>query len=94
MITKRLVIKGKVQGVSFRASMHEFIMNEFSEKVRGFVRNLENGDVESVIQSEDQTAIDKIILWSKKGPKFAKVDEVKVSDLEMELLQNPFEIRK
>lgn len=49
MVRNRVIFAGRVQGVGFR---HAAKMQARSYSVYGFVRNLENGTVELVIEGE------------------------------------------
>ena len=64
-----LFIFGRVQGVGFRVEM-EIRANRL--KLSGFVRNLEDGRVEVVIEG-DEEKVGKLVTWIKRGPMFAKV---------------------
>ena len=65
-----ILVKGKVQGVFFRASAKEKA-DEIG--VKGFVRNQLNGDV--YIEAEaDQTQLTEFISWCKHGPRRANVE--------------------
>ena len=70
----RFVVKGTVQGVFFRQFVKEGA-DEF--KLRGFCRNLESGDVEIVVEGEDD-AIERFLNRVKKGPKHAQIRDVVV----------------
>jgi len=72
MITRKVLIKGKVQGVWFRASTKQ--QAEILSVV-GWVRNTEEGDVEGVFQGSKEN-VDKLIQWCHRGPRFAHVTEV------------------
>lgn len=78
MVTKRyrLLIIGKVQGVFFRDFAKQNA-NKFG--LVGYVKNLRNGTLEIVVQGEDSKLQDYIKLC-KRGPMFAKVDSVDVSE--------------
>jgi len=45
--------------------------------VSGFVRNLNDGRVEIVAQGKKEE-VEKLINWAKKGPFFAKVENIQV----------------
>jgi acylphosphatase len=76
MRTVHLIIKGKVQGVYYRASAKD-VAREVG--VTGWVKNLPDGNVEVIVSgSEDRVA--KFIEWCRKGPKNAEVTEVIVND--------------
>ncbi len=67
-----LVIRGLVQGVSYRASAR-------SEALRlgltGWVRNLPNGDVEAVAEG-DPSRVQQFVAWCQRGPEEAQVESV------------------
>ena len=67
-------MKGTVQGVFFR----QFVKEGADDlKLRGFVRNLESGDVEIVVEGEDD-AIERMGNKLRKGPKHAQIRDVVV----------------
>jgi len=69
-----VIISGDVQGIGYR--FHTRIKAR-NLGLKGFVRNLESGDVEAVFEGEENK-VKEMIEWCKKGPTFAKVDDVKV----------------
>ena len=69
-----LFISGRVQGVCFRVEM-EIRANRL--KLSGFVRNLEDGRVEVVIEG-DEEKVGKLVTWIKRGPMFAKVTNLEI----------------
>ena len=71
-----LRIRGVVQGVSFRASARDAAGRL---GLTGWVRNLGNGDVESIAEGEDK-AVEQYVAWCHKGPPEADVETVAVSD--------------
>lgn len=71
-ITKHLVISGRVQGVGFRAYI---LRNADKLNIRGWVRNVSNGDVETVISGE-KLAVEKILNIIKKGPRWASITNI------------------
>jgi acylphosphatase len=72
----RLVITGTVQGVFFR----NFIKEQADKLgIRGFVRNLEDGNVEAIAEG-NLADIDNLIDICRKGPKFANIRDVKVEE--------------
>ena len=75
-VTRRLVIRGRVQGVWFRESMR---IEAERLGVAGWVRNRMDGSVESVIQGSAQ-AIDAMTRWAHRGPEAARVQSVEASD--------------
>lgn len=69
---------GRVQGVFYRASAMQQAMGL---GLVGFVKNEPDGKVFIEVQGES-ASIDKLIEWSRKGPQFARVDNVEVSETE------------
>lgn len=78
-VTYKVVISGKVQGVSFRASMRDAA---FGYGVRGWVRNRGDGTVEALVQGEDARVMG-LLEWARVGPPGAKV-----ISLEKQLLED------
>lgn len=77
MPTVHLLIKGKVQGVFYRASAKD---EADRLNITGWVKNTTEGYVEAVA-SGTQEAIDQFIAWCKKGPRKAEVTAVDISSL-------------
>ena len=65
-----VIVKGKVQGVYYRASTQEQAQ---AIGVTGWVRNLANGDVEFEAQGT-QAQLDSLLSWARRGPVHARVD--------------------
>ncbi|MET0934714.1 MAG: acylphosphatase [Luteibacter sp.] len=77
MKAARFVVRGKVQGVFFRASARE---QAVSLKLTGHARNLLDGSVE-VVAYGDASAIDRLEVWLHDGPPSAGVDELYREDI-------------
>jgi acylphosphatase len=75
-IRKNILVKGFVQGVSYRKQTRR-IANNLG--VKGWVRNLDNGTVEACLEGEE-SAVDALISWCAFGPKKGKVEEVDVRE--------------
>ena len=69
-----LIISGQVQGVFFR---HHTNMVGNNLGLKGFVRNLPNGDVE-VVAEGDEGKLNELIEFCKKGPVGSYVENVKI----------------
>jgi len=65
----RILVKGTVQGVFYR----QFI-KEHADKLSltGFIRNLESGDVEIILEGE-QDSINRLHAFSSKGPEHSHI---------------------
>ena len=88
MIRRRVIVRGRVQGVGFRyscaatARMHE---------VRGWVTNRLDGTVEAVFEG-DPDAVGALVEWMRTGPAWAHVTGVDVAE-EPSAGETTFEIR-
>lgn len=69
-------VRGRVQGVFFRASCVE---RARALGVTGWVRNTLDGHVEAEFEGEPQ-AVAAILEWCSEGPPFAVVDQVDVRE--------------
>ena len=75
----KLTVSGKVQGVFFR---HYTRQQALKLGLRGYVKNLVNGDVEIVAQG-NSPQVDRLIEWAKSGSPAAEV-----SNLKLEIMSN------
>jgi acylphosphatase len=73
-IRAKVIVKGIVQGVSFR---HYTQRTAILYKVKGWVRNLPDGNVEGCFEGEEKD-VKALIDWCRTGPDWARVDEVEV----------------
>ncbi len=80
MRARRAVVRGRVQGVGFRF-FAERAARELG--VRGWVRNLPDGSVETVAEGEDE-AIATFIERMKRGPLSSRVDRIDVAEAPLE----------
>ena len=79
-ITRRIRIRGQVQGVNLREAMRQ---RADQLKLTGWIRNRLDGSVEAVVQGE-AFAIDSIVEWARLGPPTARVDSVDVESADGE----------
>jgi acylphosphatase len=77
MKTLKIRISGLVQGVFFRKFVKE-MADELG--VRGFVRNVDGGAVEIVVEGEDGM-VNKMLDRCKKGNMHSEVKEVELEQL-------------
>ena len=69
-IVRHVLVKGRVQGVGFRA----FVEHEALKRgLEGWVRNCRDGSVEAVIKGDEQK-IAEMIEACRRGPFAARVD--------------------
>nr|WP_300002953.1 acylphosphatase [Tissierella sp.] len=78
-IRKRLVFKGKVQNVGFR--LETYTMAQRLE-LKGWVRNLENGDVEAQVQGEEEKI--SYLIEHLKSIRRARIDSLLEEDMSLE----------
>lgn len=88
-IRAHIFVKGRVQGVFFRA-------NTYSKAkelgITGWVGNLPNGQVEAIFEGEKQR-VKEIIEWAKRGYSIAMVESMEVEFEKYKGEFNDFEIR-
>ena len=70
----RVRIRGRVQGVFFRA---EARARAESLGLAGWIGNAEDGSVEAVFEG-DEERVESMVDWCGRGPAGAKVDDVEV----------------
>lgn len=78
-IAYHLIIKGRVQGVSYR-NWTRRTANEIG--IKGWVKNLDNGDVEAVFEGPVDD-VNKLIEACYNGPEMARVDFIEKKMLEL-----------
>jgi len=77
MKTVKAKIIGTVQGVFFR----KFVKDCADElDIKGFARNLEDGNIEVVIEGEDGR-VNEMVDRCKKGPGHADIKDVKIEEM-------------
>ena len=78
VIRRRVVARGRVQGVFFRDTCRR---QAWSHRVCGRVTNREDGAVEAVFEG-DAAAVQAMVEWARKGPAQAHVTKLEVIDEE------------
>ena len=86
MLRARVVVYGQVQGVNYR---REAVKKARELQVKGWIRNLSDGRVETLIVGS-QAPVKKMLSWLEKGSPRSKVEKVEVTSQE-EINYNPFE---
>lgn len=85
---KKIIVKGLVQGVGFR---YFCAHKAFELSIKGYARNMDDGSV--LIEAEgDEGMLEEFIKSIKIGPPMAKVNSIKIEDLEYEGKFNSFRI--
>jgi acylphosphatase len=75
-VRRRVVVRGRVQGVFFRDSCRR---RAEQAAVAGSVRNLDDGGLEAVFEG-DEAAVAGLVEWCGRGPSGARVDSIDVID--------------
>lgn len=82
-------LEGRVQGVSFRASMQREARRN---GVTGWVRNTSDGAVEFLAHG-DARAVRALVDWARRGPPGASVDGCNVFEADQAPDGRDFEVR-
>lgn len=77
IVARRFLIGGRVQGVGFRAFTED---QAAVEGVHGYVRNLEDGRVEVVVEGDDESVV-RVERRLRRGPPAARVEQFIVEPL-------------
>jgi len=89
IICKHYKIRGRVQGVFYRSSTQKEAQNL---GLSGWVRNLADGQVEAVAcGTAEQLAT--LEVWLHHGPPMAHVENVRITDGQVESITHDFKIR-
>ncbi|NVK84817.1 MAG: acylphosphatase [Cytophagia bacterium] len=75
-----IIVNGKVQGVFYRASTREKVIEL---GLSGWCMNLPNGDVQIHAEGERE-ALNSLLMWCKVGPPRAIVDSVDFKEVEFQ----------
>ncbi|MBM3261968.1 MAG: acylphosphatase [candidate division Zixibacteria bacterium] len=89
-VKKHLRIKGRVQGVGYRYFTWE---SATQLGLRGYVRNMWNGEVEVVVEGP-RNLIERLIGLLREGPPLARVDDMAVVYQEASGEFSHFDIRR
>jgi acylphosphatase len=88
-LTKRFIVRGRVQGVGFRW----FVEREAKQLgLAGWVRNNEDSTVECLASGPDDR-LETLRARLKQGPRASRVDRVEVLDASESEVPETFEIR-
>ena len=87
MPTVHLLIKGKVQGVFYRATAKTIAKEN---RITGWIKNTKEGDVEAMVSCTKEQ-LEKFVEWCRLGPNRSVVIEVIVTP-QADLLFDGFNI--
>ena len=76
LLTRRLRVRGRVQGVGFRDAMRR---EATALAVSGWVRNRLDGSVEAVVHGAPP-AVEALVRWAHRGPPASLVLHVEEAD--------------
>jgi acylphosphatase len=82
----RLTITGRVQGVGYRDWV---LTNALRLGLTGWVRNRTDGAVEALIVGEE-AAVGRMIQACRRGPPLARVDEIDIDPVDLDVLPEGF----
>ena len=89
IVARRYLVQGMVQGVGFRY-FTEHVARRI--RVKGFVRNLDDGRVEVVVEG-DAAAVARFEQAIRSGPPLARIDRVEIETRDPAGRFSRFEIR-
>ena len=78
MVSKNILVKGRVQGVYFRVHTRD---QALKLGIAGQVRNLPDGSVHILAEGEAE-AMEAFLGWCAVGPSRARVEELVVEDVD------------
>ena len=89
MIARRVVVRGRVQGVGFRYATLEVAQ---AAGATGWVRNRRDGAVEAFVQG-DAAAVESVVAWCCQGPPVARVTDIDVAEAPVDASCASFALR-
>jgi len=80
----KIIVFGIVQGVFFR----KFIEEEARKlRLNGFVRNLEDGSVEIIVEGQDEP-INEMVNITKSGSRHSKIEHIEYKEIKHQGFDN------
>ena len=89
MLTRHVIVKGRVQGVFFRDYTKRYAL-QFN--LAGWVRNLSDGSVEALFCGDEKMVSD-MLSWLKRGSPQSRVDSVHINVVHSDESFSTFNIR-
>jgi len=88
MSAKRFIVRGRVQGVNFRATAAQQARRL---GLNGRIWNRDDGAVEAEAEGTAE-ALATFEAWLQRGPSYAEVDDVESTDVEVTSVRRSFSI--
>lgn len=89
MKTTELIVSGRVQGVGFRNYVSQIAKNL---NIKGTVRNLSDGDVKIIAQTDDDTLNKMVERIKQPQHQFMKIKDVEIHDLQLDKVYDDFSV--
>lgn len=89
MKTTELIVSGRVQGVGFRNYVSQIAKDL---NIKGTVRNLSNGDVKIIAQTDDDTLNKMVERIKQPQHQFMKIKDVEIHDLQLDKVYDDFSV--
>lgn len=87
--TKRIRVFGIVQGVGYRYYVYD-VANQLG--LYGYVKNMPDGSVEVIVTGDD-SQVEKLVSYLKRGTTYSRVDKIDIEDLDNEIEFDSFDIK-
>ncbi len=81
-------VTGLVQGVYFRASTRDTAR---ALGLKGWVKNMPDGSVELEAEGPEEK-ISQLVIWLNQGPQYARVENVKVTQIPVKGNESDFNV--
>lgn len=89
MKTTELIVSGRVQGVGFRYYVSQIAKDL---NIKGTVRNLSDGDVKIIAQTDDDTLNKMVERIKQPQHQFMKIKDVEIHDLQLDKVYDDFSV--
>lgn len=89
MKTTELIVSGRVQGVGFRYYVSQIAKDL---NIKGTVRNLSDGDVKIIAQTDDATLNKMVERIKQPQHQFMKIKDVEIHDLQLDKVYDDFSV--
>ena len=89
MKTTELIVLGRVQGVGFRNYVSQIAKDL---NIKGTVRNLSDGDVKIIAQTDDDTLNKMVERIKQPQHQFMKIKDVEIHDLQLDKVYDDFSV--